>query len=170
MKIFKVMLVVLAITVGTYNANAQSAAKKKAQADKEAAMKQILDSQDFTFTAQQANPMRGTSINLTSSYDVRVKKDSLIAYLPYFGRAYMGVAYNQTQSPLQFTSTKFTYDSVVKKNGNREITIKFNDNKEVRQMVISTSLSGYATTTVMSNNRDPITFYGVVDSSKPDKK
>jgi len=169
MKILKVLLVVLAITAGMNAAHAQNN-KKKAHSEQETIIMRALDTKNYTFNAQSANPMRGTNINLTGVNDLQVKKDSIIAYLPYFGRAYMGVAYNPTQSPLQFTSTKFSYSSVTKKNDNREITIKLEDSKEVRQIIISTSLNGYATVMVTCNNRDPITFYGTLEETKAEKK
>ncbi|PTQ96971.1 uncharacterized protein DUF4251 [Mucilaginibacter yixingensis] len=168
MKILKALFVVLAITAGMNVAHAQN--KKKAYSEQENIIMRALDMKNYTFNAQSANPMRGTTINLTGINDLRIKKDSIIAYLPYYGRAYMGVAYNPTESPLQFTSTKFTYSSVTKKNDNREITIKLQDSKEIRQIIISTSLNGYATVTVTSNNRDPITFYGTLEETKADKK
>src|SRR5664279_4274207 len=56
---------------------------------KKISFKNMVDSQHFVFVAQTASPLRGGFRNLTSIYDVRVRKDTLVSYLPYFGRAYI---------------------------------------------------------------------------------
>jgi hypothetical protein len=167
MKVLKIgLFMVLGLVAFVPITKAQQTRKEK-RADKEAQMKTVLDSRNFTFTAQQANPMRGGSINLTSDYDFKVVSDSLIAYLPYFGRAYVAPM-DPTDGGIRFTSTKFSYVSNFKKSG-FEILMKPTDTKDVRQMVLNVSLDGYATLSVISQNRDPITFYGMVEENKKPK-
>ncbi|HZH99868.1 MAG TPA: DUF4251 domain-containing protein, partial [Flavisolibacter sp.] len=51
-------------------------------------LKTKLDSKRMTFVAQAANPARGSIIQLTNLYDLQLKGDTLIAALPFFGRAF----------------------------------------------------------------------------------
>ncbi|QKJ30104.1 DUF4251 domain-containing protein [Mucilaginibacter mali] len=167
MKILKTTLLALTIALaGTSVSQAQS--RKDKVAAKEAAMQKILESKNFTFTAQTANPMRGGNVNLTAEYDVRITGDSVISYLPYYGRAYVAPM-NPTQNDMQFTSTKFTYASTAKKGG-YEIVIKPTDTKDVRQMILNVSNNGYGTLSVTNLNRDPISFYGFIEENKKPKQ
>lgn len=134
------------------------------QDSKDTAVQKGIDLRHFVFKAQSALPLRGAVRNLTSEYDMRVIGDSIVTYLPYFGRAYVAPI-DPTQGALQFTSTDFSYTSKKKKNG-WDITIVPKDNKEVRQLYLSVSTKGYARLQVLSNNRDPISFNGYVDPLK----
>lgn len=170
MKILRLSLIALVLMTGVLSAKAQKQTRKEKEASKAAEVKKMLDTQDFTFTAQQMNPMSGGSVNLTSTYDVRVVKDSLISFLPYFGRAYVAPM-NPTDNAMQFTSTKFSYVVTAKKNGNSDVVIKPDDNKDIRQLTFSISPSGYATLSVISINRQAISFYGYLEANKkPDEK
>lgn len=166
MKIFKITCMALALALaGAGTTNAQVTRKEKAAA-KKAAIQKAVESRNFTFQAQSASPMRGGNINITMEYDVRITGDSVISYLPFYGRAYVAPM-DPTDNPMRFTSTKFSYDSKTQKNG-YEIVIKPTDTKDVKQMRLSISENGYGTLSVTNLNRDPISFYGyIVENKKP---
>src|SRR6266542_2128373 len=67
----------------------------------------FINSKEFVFKAQTVLPMSGASRQLTSEYDVKFLGDSIVAYLPYFGRAY-SAGYGEGGG-IDFTSTKFEY-------------------------------------------------------------
>jgi len=142
-----------------------TAQKNEEDDAKKIAFKNMVDSQNFVFEAQSVTPLRGNFRNLTSSYDVTVTKDTLISYLPYFGRAY-NPPINQTQSALDFTSTNFSYSvSPHKKNG-WDIVIKPKDKTEIQQYLFTVFDNGNASLNVTSSSRDAITFNGYVRGKK----
>ncbi|HEU4472293.1 MAG TPA: DUF4251 domain-containing protein, partial [Flavisolibacter sp.] len=55
------------------------------------AIRQSVESKRFVFKPQSAQPLSGPSRQLTTDWDMTVLNDSLIAYLPYFGRAFTPV-------------------------------------------------------------------------------
>jgi hypothetical protein len=169
MKILKRTFYALALLmISMATAHAQTTKKEK-EAAKEAEFKKVLESKNFTFTAQIANPSRGgASRNLTSEYDVRITPDSIISYLPFFGRAYVATM-NPDDAGIKFISTKFTYTATLRKNG-YDITIKPTDTKDVRLINLSASFNGYGILNVTSQNRDPISFYGTLEANKKPKK
>ena len=59
-----------------------------AQGLDKSAVQNFIKTKEFVFKAQTVLPMTGMSRQLTSEYDVRFLGDSVVAYLPYFGRAY----------------------------------------------------------------------------------
>lgn len=124
----------------------------------------FIQSKEFVFKAQTVLPMTGPSRQLTSDYDVRFLGDSIVAYLPYFGRAY-SAGYGEGGG-IDFTSTKFDYKAKQRHKGGWDISITPQDAKDVRQLNITVSEDGYATLQVTSNNRQPISFYGYIVERK----
>ena len=102
-------------------------------------------------------------ITLTSTYDLRIKADSVISFLPYFGRAYFDVGYNQTDMGVKFTSTKFDYQVTERKKGAWMITIKPADVQHIESLILNISVDGYASLTISSNNRDVISYDGYLE-------
>jgi len=147
--------------------NAQDTKQDK-QAAKDAAIKNLVDSQSYDFVVQTVTPLSGRTRQLTSDYDLQVTKSSIVSYLPYFGRAYQAPI-NSTQSPLTFTSKDFEYTATPAKKGGWNVLIKPKDNREVQQMNLSISASGYGSLQVTSTNRQPISFYGYIKALKGKK-
>lgn len=153
-----------------------------AQTNKETTVKIVAD-KNYTFVANTALPMSnndisrvlammpgsqgGGSINLTGSqYDVRVTKDSIVAYLPYYGRSFQAPM-DPTQGGIKFTSKDFTYTESKNKKGSYTIQINTKDVKrENYRFTINISTNGYASLTASSMNKQPIIFNGYLDEPK----
>ena len=132
-------------------------------------VKDMVDSQHFVFIAQSATPLRGRFRNLTSEYDVTISKDSMISYLPYFGRAYMAPL-NPSTSVLDFTSTNFSYSVTPHKKNGWDVVIKPKDNSDVQQFLFTLYDDGTANLNVTCNSRDPISFNGVHKARRKEKE
>ncbi|WP_113654503.1 DUF4251 domain-containing protein [Pedobacter namyangjuensis] len=153
-----------------------------AQTDK-ATTKRIVDDKNFVFVATSAMPLNATdisnvlnrmpgnmntggNINLTgSSYDVRITADSVVSYLPYYGRSF-SAPIGRDESGFRFTSKKFSYASKATKKGGWSITINSKDVKDNVRMNLSITQSGYATLNVMSNNKQSISYNGYISEPK----
>jgi Domain of unknown function (DUF4251) len=136
-------------------------ASLKAQDKDTAFNRQIIESQNYIFKAQSVSPMRGGPRHLTSDYDLAVRKDSIISWLPYFGRAY-SAPINSSQGALEFTSTKFQYQLEKGKKHSWEITINPKDQTEVRELTLTVFDNGSALLRVNSINREAISFNGYI--------
>jgi len=160
----KTLAKIYAITIATVfiaiTVSAQQTTKQAKAAAKATAVKSKIDAQNYTFKADYALPMRGGQKYLTSDYDLRITKDSVIAYLPYFGRAYMTAPITPEESGIMFTSTKFAYKVEPKKKGGWLITITPQNVKFVSKLILDVSSTGTASLNVSSNFRDVITFTG----------
>jgi len=161
-----VFIVALLFIAGT--TSAQQTDKQAKEQAKAAAIKSKVNAQRYTFVAQYAQPLRGGQKYLTSDYDLIVRKDSVIAYLPYFGRAYMDVPYGASDDGVKFTSTKFDYVVTPKKKGGWRITITLNDVKRTSKLNIDIFTNGTASVQALSNGRDAISFTGYIKDN--DKK
>ncbi|HZH00002.1 MAG TPA: DUF4251 domain-containing protein [Flavisolibacter sp.] len=127
-------------------------------------LKAKLDGKRMTFVAQAANPARGSIIQLTNLYDLQLKGDTLVAALPFFGRAFTAPV-NMSDGGIRFTSTNFLYEVKQKKNKRWDVRIIPNDNQDVRQMYLSIFPNGSATLQVLSNSRESMSFTGYIKES-----
>lgn len=170
MKLFNVILPAIFI-IGAVQVSAQT---------DEQATKQAIDERKFTFHATRANPMetntlnqifnsmpnaRENMLNLSGSrYDVKITKDSVVAFLPYFGRSF-NPSMNPNDAGTKFNSKDFTYTSVKKKN-RWIITINPKDVRDSQQLVFNISEDGYATLNVNNYNRQSISFFGYLSEGE----
>jgi hypothetical protein len=157
--IFSLVLVVLSLAIGTACGTASQAQ------DNNGNIENAISSKNYTFTAQSVTPLGGRYRQLTSEYDMRVLGDSVIAYLPYFGRAY-SAPIDPSKGGIDFTSTNFDYTQTARKKGGWIITIKPNDVQDVRELTLTVTGNGNATLQVISNNRQSISFNGYVQPGK----
>jgi len=133
--------------------------------DKQAEIKNSIESRHFVFHAQTALPMTGKARQLTTDYNLKIDTNTLVSYLPFFGRAYT-LSSNQTGSGYDFSSSKFDYVANPNKKGGWEISIKPKDVQDFREFALSISKDGYGTLQALSNNRQPISFTGYVSTIK----
>ena len=157
-----------ALIAGTINVGFGQSSRKERQAAKAAAIKKMVDGGDYIFKANYANPQGGGQKILNDDYDLRISKDSIIAFLPFYGTAYLAPIPGETEGGIKFTSTKFVYDSKLRKRGGWEVFIKPKDNnvtdwRDVQQMWLNISENGYATLQVISSNRSSILFDGEIE-------
>ena len=154
------------------------AVQVSAQTDKETTIR-LVEGKTFIFNATSAQPLNSADINAVLSrmpgaigggvvplrgdiYQLTVAIDSVGAYLPYFGRSYMAPR-NPTEGGIKFNTKDFSYKSDKKKKGNYIVTIKPVDSKsDVLSMTLNISEKGYASLSVISNNRQSITYTGFI--------
>ncbi len=128
-------------------------------------VEEAIASDSWIFTADRALPQHGRSRNLTGQYEVRCSKDTLVAYLPYFGRAYSGPVL-EARSPLDFTTTDFTIRKDHNDKGRWNITISPKDYREVQSFDFIFFNNGSAQLNVQLTNRSSISFNGAVKPGK----
>lgn len=132
-------------------------------------LKAMMEQQNYVFNATSATSQGGRTIQLTSEYDLKVSKDTVKSYLPFFGRAF-SAPYNPTDDGIKFESRNFSYSKTFKKKKGWSILIKPEDVDTVNSLRLSVSESGYGTLSIISNQRSPISFYGYVTAPEKKKK
>lgn len=134
-----------------------------AQSGNAAAVKILVDSGNYVFHAQSAISMSGRTRQLETDYTVTVTKGKITADLPYFGEAY-SASFDTDGSGIQMTSTVFNYSINPRKKDGWNVMIKPKDARSVQQITLNISSEGYISAQVMSPNRQPITFNGVISA------
>lgn len=117
-----------------------------------------LDAQNYVFEAQSALPMSAKIVHLTSTYTLKVRPDTITAYLPYFGRAYS--VSNPTEGGIKFESTNFKYEMSEKKKGVSRVSIEINDNPNKYKLSLLIGELGNTTLYVEQINKQAISFTG----------
>jgi hypothetical protein len=128
------------------------------------AVKTLIYAPAFVFLPQYVNPSGGRRRDLTPGYELTVLKDSIISYLPYFGRGFIAPL-SPTDLDYDFTSTKFTYN-VAKTRRGWAITIKVNDQKYLREMYLRVFDNGAADLTLTILDRSSISYDGYISRRK----
>ena len=157
MKNFKLLLICLAVLcAGSQVLYAQS---KKEKAEKKAgAVKELINSRHYTVDVLRAYPMGGESVNLTSPYSLEIRGDSLISYLPYFGRAY-SIPYGGGKG-LIFDAPITNYRCVINTKKTALITFESRNDEDVYQFQVDIIPSGSATIDVVPTKRQSISYQG----------
>jgi hypothetical protein len=155
---FRISLLMLFV-MSSQLLQAQTRAEKK-----QAEIKKLIESKDYVFIAESANPLSGSAIRLTSIYFLKINKDSLDSHLPYFGVAFRAPMVTG-ESPLSFISNDFNYSMKESKKGTFQVKIRINKPEDPDLMMLSVSSSGYASLTVNSLHRQSISFYGEIVSA-----
>lgn len=120
----------------------------------------------WKFTALFMNPQYGRSGNVNGSYLVKFDRKRMEVYLPYFGRAYGGADVLSSRSPLDFTTTDFSFEKEQDKKGAWVITIKPKNYSEVQIFIFTLQGNGSAELNVQLTNRSPVSFRGIIDPIK----
>ena len=154
-----------------------SCSSQKKTTDNAAAISSLIEQQRFTFMAHSVSPTEDARYNvrnmfpngsnlyeLSAGYDLRVTPDSVIAYLPFFGRSFTAPM-NPNEGGIKFTSTHFSYKKHMRK-GSHEIEIKPADNREISHVFLTITPAGYASLRVLSVNKSAIAYNGVVEANK----
>lgn len=163
-------LLIFAVTV----ANAQESkkkSKKEKRAEREAMRieqtKTVLENKAYLFVATQALPSGARSVNLTSSYDAKIENDTIICYLPFYGRAHTA-SFGGGDSPMDFTQPIENYNFEKTKKGYQ---IKFDvKNKTDRlNFTLQIAESGSTSLNVTSSNRSSMSYYGDIEKIEEEK-
>jgi hypothetical protein len=142
-----------------------AACSKSLSPEETKAIEQTVSSQAYIFKAESVSPLSGRNIQLTPGYDLQVSNNTVIAMLPYFGRAYTAPI-DPAQGGIRFTSKRFRYSSTANNKGEWDILITPEDVSDVQQLRLSVSSGGRATLNVTSRDRQAITFYGYITQNK----
>ncbi len=129
-----------------------------------AIIKQKMLDLNFKFEANFVHPIGFRFQTLTPGYDVKVSKDSLDVYLPYFGRLYRA-PFDMREGGLKFVSTKFDYNVQEDNRKPGHWMVKLQTLDIDRRVILFFDIweNGKANLQVMDDNRQSISFSGDID-------
>ena len=152
----QIFMLLLALLVDIPTLSAQSKKEKKEQ--KKEAVKKLIESENYKIDVNTPMPMRGRSIPLTSSYSLEIRNDSVISYLPYYGRAY-SIPYGGGDG-LNFKAVLKEYSMKMDKKGNAVIEFIARNPEDRYEYRVKVFPNGSASIDVNMQNRQSISFQG----------
>lgn len=155
----QILILLLALLAGGTTLSAQSKKEKKEQ--KKEAVKKLIASENYKIDVQTALPMRGRSVPLTSAYSLEIRNDSVISYLPYFGRAY-SIPYGGGNG-LNFRASLKEYNMKMDKKGNAVIQFVARNPEDNYEFSAKVYSNGSSSIDVNMQNRQSIGFLGTLD-------
>ena len=135
----------------------ERAARAALQAAK---VKKALSEKRFMINVDYMYPLSGTPKHLSYGYSLEVRNDSLISYLPYFGRAF-NVPYGGGKA-LNFSERIGSYHEQEKGNGQRHIEIGVRNEEDTYTYYIDVFDNGSSSIDVQARECDAISFSGMM--------
>lgn len=146
----------------------------------------LVNSDEFTFYAERANPVNYDVVNIANSmpnasgmrmfqlqgqgYVIIVKKNVLEVVLPYFGRTFNPNYGNPDGNSYRFSSKDFTIEKTQKKKGKWVYRIQPKDVTNVSDIYIEIFKNGTALASIKSNDRQPISYDGYISKNEVENK
>lgn len=151
-----------AMTVLLLLAACATSAERAEQAARMAvAVDQALASRHYKVSVQTMHPRRGRIVNVTSDYSLEVRGDTLVSYLPYFGRAY-NIPLNGGKG-MNFTAPILRYEQTKDAKGCTCVVLVTDNREDVLTYRVDIFSNGRASIYVNSREREPISYEGRMD-------
>ncbi|MBO7635227.1 MAG: DUF4251 domain-containing protein [Paludibacteraceae bacterium] len=154
------MSLLFALAVILWSSCATSEEKAAQMAELSANVTNALNNRDYKIAVDRMYPMRGSSRHVSYGYSVEVRNDTLISYLPYFGRAY-NVPYGGGKG-LNFSAPIGSYQEFMKGNGQRHIEIGVTNDEDTYFYTIEVFDNGSSSVDVRARQRERISYSGNV--------
>ena len=148
-------------SIALFASCATSEERAAQRAEQSANVTAALNNRDYKIMIDRMYPMRGSSRSVTYGYSVEVRNDSLISYLPYFGRAY-NVPYGGGKG-LNFSAPIGNYQEFMKRNGMRHIEIGVTNEEDTYLYTIEVFDNGNSSVEVRARQRERISYSGVME-------
>ena len=152
------ILTVMVVLVLVACSSLTSAEKAERQVKRAQAVEQALAARHYRVSVDMMYPRRGKAKNVSSDYGLEVRGDTLVSYLPYFGRAY-NVPYGGGKG-LNFTETFTEYYSKKLSNGATQVLIKVKNEEDVYNFTLEVFDNGSTSIDLNSRERESINYSG----------
>ena len=124
------------------------------------AVEQGLETQHYKVKVLMMYPRRGKAVNLTSDYALEVRGDTVVSYLPFFGRAY-SVPYGGGKG-FDFTGIISHYEMQKDGKGQTKILFKTDSGEDYITYRLEIFTNGRTFIDVQSQSREAISYSGEI--------
>ena len=158
----KNVVVMICLSLAVFSCSTLTSAERaEREAKIERAVAKMLAEHRYAVTVNMMFPRNGRAQNVTSDYSLEVRGDSLVSYLPYYGRAY-SVPFEGGKG-LNFATLIKNYHSEKGKKGNTRVEIEVDKTEDCNRHSLDTFPNGTTTIDVNDRERDPISYSGQME-------
>ena len=158
MKKFLIVLFTIALAACSSLTSAEKAERDEKTAQ---AVEKVLAERRYKVEISMMNPRRGGTVNVSPDFSLEVKGDTLVSYLPYFGRAY-SVPYGGGKG-LNFTAPISEYYSAKGRKGATLITMKAANEEDVYSFRLEIFTNGSTSIDLTARERESISYSGQME-------
>ncbi|WP_163718416.1 DUF4251 domain-containing protein [Mangrovibacterium lignilyticum] len=158
MKTYGVLFLVLMLSLSSVCAQAFSGNGKNGKSEE---IKSLVESGELLFTAEYAFKRSGQKVPLPYGYDLRIDHSFIASWLPSLERSF-GESVERFQFREYARSANVVYDE-----RNRVYQLSFDVETDSDNLLVQIRIGedGRATLTMISNNREAVSYEGVVETS-----
>lgn len=138
-----------------------SAEKAERDAKTAQAVEKALTERQYTVSIQMMYPRGGKTVNVSPDFSLQVKGDTLVSYLPYFGRVY-SVPYGGGNG-LNFTAPIKEYQFEKDEKGNAHILIRVYTAEDNFTYSLNVFTNGSTSIDVSAREREAISYSGQME-------
>lgn len=131
------------------------------RAEKALAVERALASRHYVVDVQMMYPRSGRAVNVSSNYSLEIKGDTVVSYLPYFGRAY-SIPYGGGKA-FNFSAPIISYESASDQKGKNYVRLVTDNEEDVITFQLEIFDNGQTTIDVQAREREPITYSGELE-------
>jgi len=132
------------------------------------ALAELVERGTYQFQIQSATPTGGRTVQITSAYSLKVQANRFEAYLPSYDRAYQP-AY-AGNSPIRFGGKPENLEILRKeKKGRMSVSFTMKEAQDSYQITLEVGRSRYGTLRVSSQDRQSISYYGLLEEISSDR-
>ena len=154
----KISFLIIWIAALVLAACATSEEQMARRAEKAKQVAAALADRHYSIGVRMMHPMRGRSVQVSYGYELKVKGDTLVSYLPYFGRAYQ-VPYGGGKG-LNFIAPITGYQSETDHKGRTRVMLTSENEEDSYLYVLEIMSNGSSSVEVQSRQRDRIYYTG----------
>jgi len=141
MKTLSKLLLVSALGIWGLNTASAQTAPKYDRALKRIEVKDLVDSKDYVFEANNVDTKKGVMPLQYHKFNVGLSKDTLVACLP-----------TKSGDNLEISSTNYTYNEWKNKAGDRIVVINPTDRPDIKQIRMDITPTGHTSVSVKTNH------------------
>lgn len=158
--IFLVLLLSLIVTSSFAQVKTRKELREDRKIEKQKQTEILVNSKEFVFVARNASPQGFRNIDLTTNPNyIKFSPDFIKSEMPFFGRAYSGVAYGGGGLNFEGKPQEYTFKKEKKAYQIKAVVKGQND---VYTMYLSIFFDGSASLSINSNNRSGISYNGEI--------
>lgn len=131
------------------------------RAEKALAVERALASRHYVVDVQMMYPRSGRAVNVSSNYSLEIKGDTVVSYLPYFGRAF-SIPYGGGKA-FNFSAPIISYESASDQKGKTYVRLVTDNEEDVITFQLEIFDNGQTTIDVQAREREPITYSGELE-------
>ena len=156
----KYLIALFAVAVAACS-SLTSAERAERDARTAQAVEKALTKRHYRVEISMMNPRRGRAVHVSPDFSLEVKGDTLVSYLPYFGRAY-SVPYGGGKG-LNFTAPIREYHTSKGRNGATLVRMKAINEEDVYSFRLEIFPNGSTSIDLTARERESINYNGQME-------